>query len=431
VTDNGVPPAITDASGSQGLQVGTGNVQNNTWLLKPTPDFAGLSLHAGVARIRQLPHDDAVDLFATASPEDLTVKLRVLLQADERGAVSILADLNQRRAAELISPIESEFPWLADLSLAAEAIAQHAVNLKWDPEAGKASLERAEQSSGSTGGYFRQYHQGRIYWSGSEGDICAIRGLIAEFHMAAGGTGGELGFPLAEEEHERSVLGTEGATQAFEGGYIVSSRHGRYAVEAEVANIDIKRLGFPVSAAETRDGVTVQRLEAGIVYSTDAGIFAVRAEVAECADDWLPVSDEERVDPFTDGERVQRFKNAAGVAMAVYSSSDTGVHRVVGRKFVYYEALGGPVSELGFPTSTATALRDGWIQKFEHGTIYDRLGHQPVTVAAGTVQLVKDRLGWPVSEEKFVGDGVGDSVQYFENGVVTMRDGKREIWLRP
>ena len=54
-----------------------------------------------------------------------------------------------------------------------------------------------------------------------------------------------------------------------------------------------------------------------------------------------------------------------------------------------------------------------------------------MAVPAETVELAGDRLGWPVSQEKSV-DGSGDeTIQYFENGVITLRDGKREIWLRP
>jgi hypothetical protein len=38
-------------------------------------------------------------------------------------------------------------------------------------------------------------------------------------------------------------------------------------------------------------------------------------------------------------------------------------------------------------------------------------------------------VGWPVSEEYALGDGA-DSVQFFENGAVTLRNGKFEILVR-
>jgi uncharacterized protein with LGFP repeats len=51
----------------------------------------------------------------------------------------------------------------------------------------------------STDGYFRQYKQGRIYWRDDQDDAYAVRGAIAEYHLANGGTGGELGFPAFDE----------------------------------------------------------------------------------------------------------------------------------------------------------------------------------------------------------------------------------------
>jgi len=195
VEDDGAAPANINVSGSHGVQAGTGNVQNN-WLLRPPIDvatFAALSPHAAVKRLRGLSHDDAVDLFAKASSEDLTEKLRELLLADEPRAVASLADLNPRKAAELITPHEDDFSWLTDLPGAAEAIARRAVQLKWHHDAGTSLLEHAEQSE-LTDGYFRQYEQGRIYWSNYEDRTYAVHGSIAECHLASGGTGGELGF---------------------------------------------------------------------------------------------------------------------------------------------------------------------------------------------------------------------------------------------
>lgn len=43
----------------------------------------------------------------------------------------------------------------------------------------------------------------------------------------------------------------------------------------------------------------------------------------------------------------------------------------------------------------------------------------------------KKVLGYPVSEELSVGADGSDRIQFFKNGNVTLRDGKREIWLRP
>lgn len=379
--NDGLVPASAEVNGGQGVVVGSG-VQNNYWL-KPPLDLAALTPHAAVDRIRDTSHNDAVDVFAGTPQKDLTEVLRVLLRADESKAVAILADVNPRKAAELIGPHEEDFPWLACLPAAAKAIAEHGVILEWHRDLGAGRLERAVQSLFGTTGYFRRFEQGRIYWNGKNGETYAVCGLVAKFHLETSGTRGEL--------------------------------------------------GFPVAPAETGNGITQQRFEAGVVYSSAAGTFGVRAEVADLANGAFPVSSEKGV-PFGTAGRVQRFTDSVGRDVAVYSTSDTGVYRVVGQTLAFYERLGGPGSNLGFPTSNSARIRgDGWCQEFEHGSIYHRKGHGLTAVPAETLRLTGSTmhpLGWPTSAEKSVDGRAEERIQFFEHGVVTVRDGKREIWLR-
>jgi hypothetical protein len=428
-----------NVSGSQGVVAGTGNTQINNWSPRTplTPAaLAALSPQAAIARIRQLPHDDAVDLFASAPAEVLVPKLKVLLLADEAAgesrAVAILADLDPSKVAELIgSWVDPRsgggFYWLYGLSKAAEAIAQHTVRLRWDHKPGTGRLERAAQSPKGTGGYFGQYKQGRIYWGDDKGETYAVSGPIADFHLASGGTGGELGFPMKDAITWHSGR-VNGRGQEFEGGYLFSSSHGTYSLSLEFWNAWPRWLGFPLAGVEAHDGFTSQRFEEGVLYSSEAGAFAVRSEVAErTGDGWVPISSEEHVHTG----RVQRFKPAVGVGeMAVYSSGITGAQRVLGRRLPFYEELGGPHSQLGFPAATARSTPGGYVQRFEHGWIYDRAGRGPVAVPTETVELVGKDLGWPVSQEKAVGGNDDETIQYFEKGAVILRDGKREIWLR-
>ena len=112
--DQGVAPTTVNASDSQGLQVGSGNIQHNVWTMKTPLDpasLSGLSTHRAVVRIRQMSHDVAVDLFAGAYPDDAGEILRELLRTDEDKTISILADLNRRTAEELIQPLMHDFPW--------------------------------------------------------------------------------------------------------------------------------------------------------------------------------------------------------------------------------------------------------------------------------------------------------------------------------
>jgi hypothetical protein len=350
-----------NASGSQGVQTGSGNTQINNWAPRQplTPaTLAALSPHAAVARIRRLSHDDAVDLFASAAADDLTAKLKALLLADEATAVAILADLDPLKAAVLIN-------------------------------------------------------------------------------LASGGTGGEFGFPDDWDFGEVSGE-TQGVWQAFEDDFIASSSHGTYRVPDKIAGLD--NWGFPIAAAETRDGVESRRFEKGVIYSSQAGRFAIRLEVAKYADDlgtWFPVSASEDAGPSgASGATgtMQRFKDPLGVEMVVYSS-EYGDQAIVGGVLACYERLGGPASWLGFPLrawpSQKLAGSSGRRQSFEGGRIYHGDGRDSVAVSSATEELVGDRLGWPVTEERPVGADGPDRIQVFENGVVTLLDGKREVWLRP
>jgi uncharacterized protein with LGFP repeats len=96
---------------------------------------------------------------------------------------------------------------------------------------------------------------------------------------------------------------------------------------------------------------------------------------------------------------------------------------------------------LGFPTEIATAdllqerepfsLGSGF-QKFEGGAVYWRPGTKPIAVPNSTMELPGyDGIGFPVSEEEPMSLDRSGRIQFFEHGVVALRDGKREIWLRP
>jgi hypothetical protein len=263
---------------------------------------------------------------------------------------------------------------------------------------------------------------------------------MAAVHLEGGGTGGELGFPAGREASLESPAGTAGTCQAFEGGSIASGKHGTYGVPEALWTVAGGHLGFPVAAvARTFGDVAVwQRFEAGRAYSSEGGTFAVREEIAQYIADYtaqrgIPVSPEEEVP----GGRVQRFQGYRGTELAVYSSDRTGVHAVSWTILDHYDKLGGPGSGLGLPVADTIQTQRGRrmvdrVQRFEHGAIYKRASSADVfVVAAETTELTGDRLGWPASPERHVAGSRGETIQHFEKGVVTLRDGKREIWLRP
>lgn len=449
------PPAEGPANVSvhgQGTQVGTANVQHNHYGQRPPRDLSALSVRAAVTYINQLTHDEVVDLFAHILPDDLADILRVLLRTDESKVLNILADLKPQQAAELVNSLTGDFPWLVDLPKAATAIAQQALELRWDHAPGTGGIERAPQSPHGTGGYFQRYQQGSVHWGDDEGKTYAVSRAFAEVYLGVGGTCGELGFPIDVVRDWTPGSGTEGTEQIFEFGYIDSSPHGTYAVYGRIGlailgdELDWRRLGYPIGVAEARGDATRQPFEAGTVYASDAGTFAVWPDFESLTDDCFPVSAEEDI-PSTDAGRMQRFKDDSyrlladgDETIAMYRSDRTKACRVNGQRLALYERLGGPASVLGFPASPVTVIsmtppgaRDhrGLAQRFEYGTIYHDGGRDPVVVPADTVELVVDRLGWPVSGEESIGSNPADRIQFFEYGVFTRRSEKLEMWLRP
>jgi hypothetical protein len=183
-------------SGSQGVQTGSGNTQNN-YYGPPGPNFlTTLSPHNAVTRLRTMPHEGAISVLASAPPDDAAEVLKVLLDTDQALAVALLADVNPRCAKSLIEALVSDAPWLEPLAEASKAISQRAGDLKWDRDGDAGHLERVAPSLDNSEGYVRKYAGGLIYWS-SLGTY-AVRGAIAEAYMAPGGPRWS-GFPKTEE----------------------------------------------------------------------------------------------------------------------------------------------------------------------------------------------------------------------------------------
>jgi hypothetical protein len=450
-----------NVGGSQGIVAGTGNVQNNIWMTKPPPDLASLSAlspHVAVARLRRMSYDDLVDLFARASQDDATEVLAAFVEVDAATAVAILGDIRRSKATELIKPLVATSNWLAELPEAAEAIGNCAVQMKWAGTGDSGQLERATESSEGVAGYRRTCRDGQIYWTAMRGAL-AISGAIAQYHETKGGTN-KIGFPIESESRVQSSSGTVGSVQPFffhsRLVAIYESEHGVYTIDAKILTRYAPDgiagwLGFPVSEETQLSGAdprSMQRFEGGVIYSVESGTFAVRSAVFDYLAQWegyrsYPLADEvdAEVSPYQTAGQMQRFEFFGPFddgEEVVYSSDKYGINEVYGRPGKYYAQLGGTSSWLGFPKSDQFSPRVGLnAQEFEGGTVIWRLDEGPVAVPAATMELIsrddetKKVLGYPVSEELSVGADGFDRIQFFENGNVTVRNGKREIWQRP
>jgi hypothetical protein len=152
--------------------------------------------------LQQLPDDELVDFFARAKPGDASEILVVFLEIDEARVIATLADINRRKATELIKAASVEAV-MAELPEAAEAIAREAAGLKWT---GAEPLERF------IGGYGRKYRNGHVCWAAGFG-VFATVGVIDDYCAARGfGFGAPILPPRAVMS---SPFGVEGIRQDF------------------------------------------------------------------------------------------------------------------------------------------------------------------------------------------------------------------------
>ena len=259
--------------------------------------------------------------------------------------------------------------------------------------------------------------------------------------------------PIGNEEiASSSPYGTRGTRQEFLIGTVYSSKHGAYYILDEDGYEDeggsAGLLGFPIREAEIElDSGRFQQFEGGVFYTDGKASrvsFAVRPNVIEALSDKMfrPISKEAAAESSSGAlGRAQRFvlrHHGQWKETAIYSLADGATMIVPTEIWSYYSKLGAEKSWLGFPTPGKQIMSDSrGGQIFEEGAIYWRSEEEPITVPAAVIKLVgndphlRGRLGFPVSEEQPVGADGSGRIQYFEYGVITLRDGKRETWLRP
>jgi hypothetical protein len=443
--DDGDALAISMSSG-QGVQAGSGNVQNNTYFQKASIDIdslRGLNPRTAVDRILKLAHEDATCLFAMASAHDMAEIFATLLTVDDSRAVAILGDLNPRKIAELVASLADSPKWLTSMPEAVDLISQKTVELGW---VSANDLKRLNV------GFSQQCQTGSVVWSRFYG-AHAIEGEIETLFTASD----DLGFPTGGQvPASPSPFGTVGVRQSFVAGDVYVSERGAYLVRSGNvygAEGDCSGwLGFPVEEVkvELAGFGWLQRFEGGAIFAHHIGekevSFAVHADVLNCLPNWgqfWPVSKAIPViSPSGSSGRVQRFLVHAaedgGREAAACSSDQVGTHIVAPEIWNYYHSKGNAESWLGYPVSSwrRTGMTSG-VQLFEGGSIFwrsdigafavsSRISVEPVTGDGGRTP---GNLGYPTSEEHEIGSSA-DRIQFFEHGVVTVRNGMCEVWTR-
>jgi uncharacterized protein with LGFP repeats len=157
------------------------------------------------------------------------------------------------------------------------------------------------------------------------------------------------------------------------------------------------------------------------------------------------LEDSERVlSPFGTEGRRQRFDGSSETPLdqvTVYASP-RGTFAVGSSIRIVHDELGGAVGRMGLPTSEEIDARDHrkgerrCYQPFEGGRIYATSG-RTIAVRKAVVKVfasapgLERQLGFPREDEQRLADGEDDAVQFFQNGVVTIRGGRAQAWIRP
>lgn len=401
-------------SGAQGVLVGDNSQQYNMWQVGQRLDAASLvnvRPHQAAGMIRAMGHDEGIVLLAHAEDDAAVAVLEMLLETDEALAVSLLADIGQGKVGKLVAAVTAGTPgreWLRPLPEAAKAISDRGAELKWTGGlereqyyrliSSPGPLRRGKKPKKVSQGYRRVYEGGRIYWSEERG-ARAVTGAILDHYLSSSECSRQFGIPTGEE-----IPITPEAGQRW-----------------------------------------MQRFSSGAIYRHESSVIPVQQRVVDYldshggADRFYPLGERAAAAtsplPYGTHGWVQRFQ-ASGNAFSETLYDAGAVYGVGGDIESFYNPLGGTSSWLGYPTSNPTRLGSQLTQDFEGGTVFAGIpAARVVAVPAASMNLIKrkslrERLGFPVAAEEPAGNGVG-RWQFFENGVVTFRDGKLDVWVRP
>lgn len=247
-------------------------------------------------------------------------------------------------------------------------------------------------------------------------------GAIGVKYRATGGISGPLGAPI---RNETVVPG--GYEQIFKNGYIMHSSAGTWAVKGNI-RIEYKRqnraagaLKFPTADEQAIPGGHRQRFTGGTIYSSSKGYYTVAGSWAQA---YARVKEQAGPLGFpvgnyrsTTGGQVQSFQNGH-----IYRSSN-GAYSVKGSIGAAFAQQKSTKGWLGFPLEDEHAVRGGYTQRYEGGSLYASgagvFGVRP-RIAAGYAKAggVDGRLGLPISAQKWTGTMY---VQAFQGGKIYLK----------
>ena len=272
-----------------------------------------------------------------------------------------------------------------------------------------------ELIAGGVTGTLQSFVGGVIYDSPVGTAHVSADNAAYQHYLDLGGPEGAMGWPTSSQD----CAGTS-CWITFENGLIGSTpTSGVYVVDGESkAAYDAQggprgALGAPISAPEViadDGGGTRQRFAGGYIYSSSAGTVGLRSN-SGLTQRYISIGGPaSELGWPTTSELCGTASCSIGFTRGLLGwTMSTGVHSVQGRLYEGYEGTGGPSGTLGLPTSVVwnfTNNGGGSAQGFERGYIYasgDTVVHLRKNSALfqtyAQLSSQYGTLGWPLTSE--------------------------------
>jgi hypothetical protein len=261
---------------------------------------------------------------------------------------------------------------LLDASIAAIELP---FNAKWDALGG-APGAATSAATAITGGMYKNYVNGRLYYNQGTNEVYWVHGEILLKYNSLGRENGFLGLPKSDEQDVSGVAG--GRWNQFTSGNIywsatTGAREMHGAILVKYLALGPAAFGLPTTDETGVPGYAPGRkselVGATIYWSGATGAYEVHGAIRG---KWLamggpavfgmPTSDEQ---DLAGGAKWSQFQG-----VNIYWSATTGAREVHGAILAKYIEYGGRASALGLPTSDEYSSGSGRRSDFVGGYIY-------------------------------------------------------------
>jgi len=293
-------------------------------------------------------------------------------------------------------------------------------------------LTQTERTSTDGSGRYAIYEGGRIYYKASTG-AHEVHGSIFSAWADAGGPGGSYRFPTSDT---RDLPGGQGRYQTYEQGNIYAGLAGTYGVPEPHLGVYLaygghnvnSALGLPVGpVTRSSDGVALYiNFERGRTYRRGSTAVEIHGAIFDKHESLGGVHGNlghVKSSVLTSGDGRGRYSRFDGGG--IYYTATLGAHAVWGAMDIAYVAVGGPASDVGFPTTDRQAVGDGVGDRvrLENGGVYYKASRGAFVVPGELHDRYLDRggptgsLGYPTGPATH--SGASGFTQPFEGGTLT------------